>query len=1256
MLRVLLIGFATALLLLGAGMATAYWVVGTPGGTSWALLRALPDDVTVAHVEGRLLGPLTLHGIEHRSEAGRVRVERLHLEWVPRSLTRREVEVSLLDVAGVTFVQSEDPPEAEEGPIELPEVEIPVSVTAERIRVSELRLVSPAGEEQLIANEIVASGLTWNGVVSVAELRFEAEGYRALLAGTVVPTGDYPLELRTEWEVSLPDLPRMVGEGHVTGSLEVLSIEQSLSAPTRAEARIRVLSALSEPTWEAQVHMPRFALGELDELLEPYEAGVELQASGDSESAAGRAEVVGSVEEVGEVAGAVEASFAGDELRIAALELRLPATGGALTAEGTATFGGEHPTFDITGRWTGLGWPVEGDAFLTSPEGHFAVSGTVEAYDVEVDAVLAGEDLPRGRWTMAGRGTPASIDLRTVGEVVGGRIEADGALAWDPDPEWNLRIAGEGLDPAAYDPEMPAGSFDFALLTEGGVRGEVVSADVRLDRLEGRIEDVQVAADGKLGISGERIEIRSLAARSGSVRMAAQGSVEESWDLSWEVDAPDLAELSSLVDGLEGSFQASGELLGERERPHVIGELVGDSLALGELGARHVTGFVDVDLSDRRPSSLRFVGEDLEAPGARALEVRVEGEGTIAEHALSFFARGVEERTAEAGFRGGFEEESWRGSLERAMLTLPLGEGSWTLMAPAQLHLAAERVELGRACLEGTGRENLCIEGTWDEEAGGSGRMSARDFPLSLASPWIPGIEVEGELEMEAVASVDPEGVVLAEGEMTGTPGLLRYTVEPGEVEERAYDGFLVRFEADAESIATGFALHFTETQGLDGELRIALAEAFEDWEMSGRVAGSVEDEGLAGALFPDFAPTGGTLRVDLSPGGTFGAPLVRGSVFIEDATGALAAAGVQLEGIGLALTSDDGAAWSLTGTALSGPGSVELEGRLVLPEGESDWSGEVAVRGERFEVFNTPLARVLASPDLTTSFSPDRIDVRGSTVLPEARITPRDLEGTVLRSPDVVIVRGEEEAPEEPAPIAALYAQVAVTMGDEVLLDAFGLTGRLAGSITVDAAPGRPIRGRGELQIVEGQYTMYRQTLQIERGRLIFADGPIEDPGLDIRVTRSARDVLVGMDVSGTATEPSAVLFSEPSMAEADILSYLAIGRPASLAGEEDGEMLGRAAEAVGMAGAQRITDRVGRGFLGLDEARLETAEGQGLQEAQLVVGTYLSPRLYVGYGLGLFHTTNVLRLRYQLGEDWLLRTESGVETGADLLYSRER
>ena len=73
-----------------------------------------------------------------------------------------------------------------------------------------------------------------------------------------------------------------------------------------------------------------------------------------------------------------------------------------------------------------------------------------------------------------------------------------------------------------------------------------------------------------------------------------------------------------------------------------------------------------------------------------------------------------------------------------------------------------------------------------------------------------------------------------------------------------------------------------------------------------------------------------------------------------------------------------------------------------------------------------------------------------------------------------------------------------------------------------------------------------------------------------------------------------------------------------------------------------------------GLDEMRVESSDGG--DQASLVVGRYLSPQLYVSYGVGLIESINTFSLRYQLSSKWQLKAENGANQSADLFYTIER
>lgn len=225
----------------------------------------------------------------------------------------------------------------------------------------------------------------------------------------------------------------------------------------------------------------------------------------------------------------------------------------------------------------------------------------------------------------------------------------------------------------------------------------------------------------------------------------------------------------------------------------------------------------------------------------------------------------------------------------------------------------------------------------------------------------------------------------------------------------------------------------------------------------------------------------------------------------------------------------------------------------------------------------------------------------------------------------------------------------------DDLSLAAFGFKASPKGSLLAIEEPGQVTRGTGELDIAGGTFKAYGQDLTIERGQLVFASGPIDNPGLDLRAVRTAADgVKAGFEVRGTLESPELTLRSDPAMAESDALAYLVLGRRLDQkSSPREGSRVAEAAGALGLKGGNLLAKKIA-GRFGLEEARIES-DGS-LQDASVVLGKYLSPRLYVSYGVGLFVPVSTFRLRYLLSGAWTVQAETGAGTGADLLYSIEQ
>ncbi len=1274
---------AVGVLLVAVGAFT-YWLVATGAGADWATARFLPDDASVERVEGSFLGPLTLHGVELRAEGGVTSIDRIRLDWRPRRLLRRTLHIEAVEVEGVTHQVREVDPPPEPVETELPDLRLPVVVILDRARIHGVRFFPVEAEAPIELDEVVVAASLRDGELALSELRIEGAAYVARMTGRVHAWDDYPLDLAFDWDARPPELPDFQGTGSLDGSLDALHVRHRLSEPTEVEftASIIQLLEVEDLRWNAHLVVPRFELVTMLQDLEPHEIGLELTASGDADHATARADLVGRVEEVGELVAELELRYAADSVSLDAFSLDMPETGGSLVATGELHLG-EEQRFALEGTWRDLSWPPHPKAPARSPMGTFAASGTMDAYDFRLESAVEDDLVGESQWLLTGSGDSNALDALLAGEALDGTIDGELFLSWAQELSWDFAARAENLNPWILQPELP-GQLELAMTSRGVMREEGLVAELHFEQVGGTLLDLALEGEAHFRVAGERYEVRTFDFSAGVIGVTAEGIVDEEWALRWEIDIADLAVLEPIVEALAGSLNAHGLVGGARAEPSIAATVAVRNASLLDYEIATLDFSADLDLSDARSSFLNLHTEDIVVGQTELSEIVIDGEGTSTEHEVTVIARAAQAGAVLLAFAGGLEDdERWRGSLHELSIddvrpgALPgdlieeeeLEEeapgpllGQWILRESVPLAVGPDAARLDTACLVRQEGGEVCLGMVWSREDGAEGHLAAAELPLEIASPWIPGVEVEGSLDAVGQAAVGADGSLLrAEGTLSTGPGALRYVPGPDrEAVERAFDQLFVEVRGDAQEVVANLLFPLMDGDGLEGELRLVRSPSPEDASLSGRLTGELQDRGLAGILLPDLSDTEGMLTVDLAVGGTPTAPEVMGVLELTDGRADILPAGIRIEEIRFDASSENATRWAFRGEGASGEGQIALEGSLSPSNGpEGEWSAELTAAGEQFEAYNTTLARVVASPDLNARAIPGRVDVGGTVRIPEGRISPRDFEVTVNISPDVRIVRGEDPAEEEIEKSDGpwdVYAEVRVVLGDDVHLDAFGLTGRLSGSLVVDEAPDRETTGRGELEIVDGEYTAFRQTLAIDHGRLAFADGPVTDPGLDVRVTREANGVVAGMDLGGTATQPEAELFSEPSMADAEVLAYLTLGRPMTFASPEEGELLQQAATRAGVAGAQQIADRIGRGVFGLDEAHLETGEGEGFEEALLVVGAQLSPSLHVSYGIGLFEATSVIRIRYDLGERWLLQTESGAQSAVDLLYRVER
>jgi translocation and assembly module TamB len=290
-----------------------------------------------------------------------------------------------------------------------------------------------------------------------------------------------------------------------------------------------------------------------------------------------------------------------------------------------------------------------------------------------------------------------------------------------------------------------------------------------------------------------------------------------------------------------------------------------------------------------------------------------------------------------------------------------------------------------------------------------------------------------------------------------------------------------------------------------------------------------------------------------------------------------------------------DGEQVAIRGSVDSNGGTLKLAGRYDPREKQRLL---LDLGGIDVEVANLPEARLRVTPDLQLAFDGETWRLGGKIVIPKARIDVSRLESGARRSTDVVVI---DDPPRSGAARRPWRAKVEVVLGGDVIVQGFGFDGNVIGLLTVSQRSGRQATGSGEL-VVNGRYTALGQNFEIEGGRLLFAGGALDNPSLALRATQRFGNNTTTVRINGTAANPELHLGTPDGVTEVDALAAL-----------------------MGSSGT-------------------------------FAFGRYLTPRLFVGYGIGLISGGEVFSVRFRINRSFDIEGTSGAENRAALNYRIER
>ena len=420
-----------------------------------------------------------------------------------------------------------------------------------------------------------------------------------------------------------------------------------------------------------------------------------------------------------------------------------------------------------------------------------------------------------------------------------------------------------------------------------------------------------------------------------------------------------------------------------------------------------------------------------------------------------------------------------------------------------------------------------------------------------------------------------------------------------------------------------------------------------------------------------------GTLSMDVQVRGPALAPITTGEIRVQQGQARVVPLGLSLTGIELQLGLDPGALRVTQFVVHSKGGQLTGTGTLALQQ-YALTALDVTLDADNFHVINTRQYTAAVSGQLVCSGSPQAPFLRGALTVKDTILRP-DLSllksGPAAPDPTIVVIQSpqelaaqaqqakqaQEQGADSPPPQQSdFYRQlgleltVTIPRNTWVHLDAGSV--ELMGQIQARKSPAEDLSLTGRIETVRGWYTFQGRKFEVETGQIVLTGESTIDPSLDVVARYTLPKYKVDVVVSGTASAPTLTLRSEPGLEQADILSLLLFGKPASALNQ--GEAISLQSQALQMAASYVASDlqQSVAQHVGVDS--LQLGVGESLSQSRISAGKYVTKDVFVSTSQSLGKKQDrEVSIEYQLRTNWQLKATATPQgnNGIDLMWGKQ-
>jgi autotransporter translocation and assembly factor TamB len=1080
---------------------------------------------------------------------------------------------------------------------------------------------------------------------------------------------------RVAFQLTAPDLPALIADGGFEyrrkGAAASLTIPALTLIGGQSEMRIAgAISDLNTLDCDETVSIDRLAASEIRRYVPNW---------------AGQQNVSGTVK----VHGPQSDFNANADLLVA---------GGKITAQAKADLSGRAPHFAGTLIVAGfdVGKAIEGNVVGGVIDAKLKGQSVGTSLDmIEADTNLSIRDPQvgglRSRLIAIKAGLRRSV-VTIEAELTGGagRAIVRGSVDVARARTYDLALSLDHLDlrkVASRKPPIDTNLNLSAKLTGRGFDLAKARARVDLTLLPSMAGPVRLES-GRFGATIADRRVRAhLSLSSNNAELDAGGAASLASDrhlnATYKVQVADIAPWAALAGAQGGgSLDLSGSTVGTLDHIRAQGQALFAGLSYGtnyvgcgsatvnlsEVAQPQMHGSVAVSMREVQ-SSIRLKTLDLTASLARLRPV------TVA--TISIKAR--DELSLSDQIDAEFHSEPSRHELTLKRISIQDPHQTWTNPSPARFVADANGFAIHR--FELASREtHILLDGRTGTTGAQDLLLRIDKFPLSaLKEALPPNINLKGSLSVQTrITGNAASPTIHATSTITGLT-----------VAGQSYQGLDISagYGGEQAGLALAFRQDSDHVLTANGTVPVALSWA-NGFVMKPR--GDIDFRATSSGLslvFLDAAAAGmlrnakGSLTVNLALTGPVANPVPSGSIAIRDGAAIIAPVGVRIDDLELStnVTSDLIRLGQLR--IASGQGTIIGSGQLGLDRYKpgnveltihfSKWpaignrqyratvDGQVEVAGAalapkvsgKIEIINA-----VVRPDLGFLTSrPPPPDPTIRLVSSAPAIEPSSAEGAEYacaqpRKPP--LKASAEPAEKEINAAQSLGLDVGVRLRRDIWIKEENGSAELSGDLRVSKSGTGPVRVVGEIDAVRGWMTVMSKMFTVSSAKVTFSGGSPIDPALDVTADYQAPQYVVHVIIGGTVSAPTLTFKSDPGLEQADILSVLMFGRPASqLSGGESTDLKSKTAELASGYAASEVGRQLNQA-LGLEQMGIEFRQ----TDTGVGIGSYMGENTYATFSQDLTQQGGQrIDLNHYLTRHWQIdtNTTSSGNRGADLIWS---